>query len=124
MKEDVEVEVLEEESNLPDPEDVKVQQEPEVKTEEVVLTDEDLDKEITDYSERAGKRINQLKYEFHEERRAKEASAKEKDEAVRRLKTLMEENQRLQKQVDLGSQELNQDSITKCTMGKVQLNNN
>lgn len=110
-KEDVEVEVLEEESNLPDPEDVKVAKEPEVKTEEVVLTDEDLDKEITDYSERAGKRINQLKYEFHEERRAKEASAKEKNEAVARLKTLMDENARLQKQVDLGSQELNKTAL-------------
>ena len=110
-KEDVEVEVLEEESNLPDPEDVKVAKEPEVKTEEVPVTDEDLDKEITDYSERAGKRINQLKYEFHEERRAKEASAKEKDEAVARLKTLMDENARLQKQVALGSEELNKTAL-------------
>ena len=108
---DVEVEVLEEESNLPDPEDVKVAKEPEVKTAEVVVTDEDLDKEITDYSERAGKRINQLKYEFHEERRAKEASSKEKNEAVTRLKTLMDENARLQQQVDLGSQELNKTAL-------------
>lgn len=110
-KEDVEVEVLEEESNLPDPEDVKVAKEPEVKTEEVPVTDEDLDKEITDYSDRAGKRINQLKYEFHEERRAKEASSKEKNEAVARLKTLMDENARLQQQVQLGSEELNKTAL-------------
>ena len=45
-KEDVEVEVLEEESNLPDPKDVKVAKEPEVKTEEVPVTDEDLDKTL------------------------------------------------------------------------------
>lgn len=115
---DVEVEVVEEESNLPDPEDVKVQKEPEVQTEEVVVSDDDLDKEITDYSERAGKRINQLKYEFHEERRAKEASAKEKDEAVRRLKTLMEENQRLQKFVSTGSQALNQQALQNAQWAK------
>lgn len=120
--EEVEVEVIEEDSNLPDPEDVKVKTEesaePEVKTEEVVVTDEDLDKEITDYSERAGKRINQLKYEYHEERRAKEASAKEKDEAVRRLKTLMEENQRLQKFVNTGSQALNQQALQNAQWAK------
>ena len=115
---DVEVEVVEEESNLPDPADVKVQQEPEVQTEEVVVSDDDLDKEITDYSERAGKRINQLKYEYHEERRAKEASAKEKDEAVRRLKTLMEENQRLQKFVSTGSQALNQQALQNAQWAK------
>jgi len=120
--EEVEVEVIEEDSNLPDPADVKVKTEesaePEVKTEEVVVTDEDLDKEITDYSERAGKRINQLKYEFHEERRAKEASSKEKDEAVRRLKTLMEENQRLQKFVNTGSQALNQQALQNAQWAK------
>jgi len=58
------------------------------------VDDDTLDKEIADYSDRAGKRIAKIKYEYHEERRAKEAATRESQEAVQRLQTLMSENQR------------------------------
>jgi|TARA_R110001632_G_scaffold38838_1_gene97512 hypothetical protein len=66
-----------------------------------------LDQEIADYSQRAADRINQVKYEYHEERRAKEAAARESKEAVSRLQTMISENERLQKIVEQGGQALN-----------------
>ena len=71
------------------------------------VDDETLDKEISDYSKRAGERIAKIKYEYHEERRAKEAATRESAEAVQRLQTLMAENQRLQAMVDQGGEVLN-----------------
>ena len=82
------------------------------------IDDETLDKEISDYSERAGKRIAQIKYEYHEERRAKEAATRESQEAVKRLQTLMSENQRLQAMVDQGGQVLNKQAHNNALWAK------
>jgi hypothetical protein len=82
------------------------------------VDDETLDKEISDYSERAGKRIAQIKYEYHEERRAKEAATRESQEAVKRLQTLMSENQRLQAMVDQGGQVLNKQAHNNALWAK------
>jgi len=71
------------------------------------VDDETVDREIADYSKRAGERIAKIKYEYHEERRAKEAASRESAEAVQRLQTLMAENQKLQAMVDQGGQVLN-----------------
>ena len=45
--------------------------------------EESLDDEVEEYSGRAGKRINKLKYEYHEERRQRESSERMREEAVR-----------------------------------------
>jgi len=71
------------------------------------VDNDDLDKEIANYSQRAADRINQVKYEYHEERRAKEAASRESKEAVQRLQTVMSENARLQKMVEQGGEALN-----------------
>ena len=51
--------------------------------------------EIQEYSGRAGKRINKLKYEFHEERRNREAAEKLREEAVRYAKHMHQQNEQL-----------------------------
>tara|TARA_Y100001937_G_scaffold1510_1_gene1992 strand:- start:12142 stop:13200 length:1059 start_codon:yes stop_codon:yes gene_type:complete len=99
VPDDIEVEIQDEES--------AAEPEPVVEEKQEPITDEDLDKEIAAYSERAGKRINKLVYEREQEKQQREKTTKEKDEAVERIKTLMKQNEQLQKQVDIGSQELN-----------------
>ena len=55
------------------------------KTHSPEVDDEAVDKEISDYSKKAGDRIAKIKYEYHEERRAKEAASRESKEAIARL---------------------------------------
>tara|TARA_Y100001973_G_scaffold102261_1_gene166948 strand:+ start:69 stop:1091 length:1023 start_codon:yes stop_codon:yes gene_type:complete len=101
---DIEVEVIDER-----PEEDK--RPPKVETTEDSVDDDTLDKEISEVSDRAGKRINQIKYEYHEERRAKEQALRESKEATRALKTLMSENQKLQSIVNQGGNVLNQQAL-------------
>jgi len=82
------------------------------------IDDETVDKEISDYSKRAGERIAKIKYEYHEERRAKEAATRESAEAVQRLQTLMAENQRLQAMVDQGGEVLNKQAHNNALWAK------
>jgi hypothetical protein len=85
----------------------------------VVEVDDDVvDKEIADYSKRAADRIAKIKYEFHEERRAKESAARESKEAVQRLQTMMSENQRLQAMVDQGGEVLNKQAHNNALWAK------
>ena len=60
------------------------------------------DDEIANYSENVQKRIKQLKYEFHEERRRKEEAARVQDEAVNYARQMYEENQKLRKTLQEG----------------------
>ena len=82
------------------------------------VDDETVDKEIADYSKRAGERIAKIKYEYHEERRAKEAATRESQEAIKRLQTLMSENQRLQAMVDQGGEVLNKQAHNNALWAK------
>ena len=60
------------------------------------------DDEIANYSENVQKRIKQLKFEYHEERRRKEEAARLQDEAVDYARKVYEENQRLRKTLQEG----------------------
>jgi len=67
---------------------------------ELTDSDDDIkvgDDEVTRYNKDIQKRIKDLSFKAHSERRAKEAAAKERDEAVRYVQTLMEKNKQLEK---------------------------
>lgn len=82
------------------------------------VDNDEVDQEIADYSKRAADRINQIKYEYHEERRAKESAARESKEAVTRLQTLLQENQRLQTMVAQGGNVLNKTAYNNALWAK------
>ena len=63
------------------------------------VPDED---EVKSYSEGVQKRIKQLKFEYHEERRAKEEASRLQDEALRYAQQVKQENEKLLKQLDDG----------------------
>lgn len=54
------------------------------------------DEELAQYSEGVRKRIQHFSKGYHEERRAKEAALREREEAVRLAQQLLEENKKLQ----------------------------
>ena len=60
------------------------------------------DDEINSYKGDVQKRIKQLKFEYHEERRQKEEAKRTSDEAVAHAQRLVEENKKLRKTLDDG----------------------
>jgi hypothetical protein len=66
--------------------------------------------ELTDYSERVKERMAQLKKVWHDERRAKEAADREREEAVNYAKALTDRNKRLLENLNNGEQVLIQTS--------------
>lgn len=60
------------------------------------------DDEIASYGENVQKRIKQLKFEYHEERRRKEEASRLQDEAVDYARKIYEENQKLRKTLEEG----------------------
>ena len=64
------------------------------------------DDELAQYSEGVKKRIQHFSKGYHEERRAKEAAQREKEEAIRLAQNLLEENKKLQGSLGQGQQVL------------------
>lgn len=64
------------------------------------------DDELASYSENVKKRIQHFSKGYHEERRAKEAALREKEEALRLAQSVMEENKKLQTNLGQGQQAL------------------
>jgi hypothetical protein len=64
------------------------------------------DDELSQYSEGVKKRIQHFSKGYHEERRAKEAALREREEAVRIAQQLSEENKKLQGSLGQGQQAL------------------
>ena len=62
------------------------------------------DDELAQYSEGVKKRIQHFSKGYHEERRAKEAALREREEALKVTQALLEENKRLQGTVGQGQQ--------------------
>ena len=66
----------------------------------------DHDSEVRGESQSVQKRINKLKYDYHEERRAKESSERLRDEAVSYARQISSENDNLRKLVNQGEKVL------------------
>jgi hypothetical protein len=60
--------------------------------------------DLTDYSDRVKQRLSQMKKVWHDERRAKESAAREREEAIRVAKAIVEENKRLKATLSSGEQ--------------------
>jgi|TARA_R110000868_G_scaffold99250_4_gene273244 hypothetical protein len=61
---------------------------------------DEFEQEIKDYSENAQKRIKAVKFEFHEERRSKEAAQRQAEEATRYAEQVAGDNQALKQSLD------------------------
>jgi len=74
------------------------------------LSGEGDDQELHKYSKKVQKRIKRLKYDFHNERRAKESAEKLSNEAINYTQNLQVENQRLLKLIKNSQSALEQQS--------------
>ena len=64
------------------------------------------DDELSQYSTKVQKRINEINRKYHDERRAKEAFAKQQAEAIEYARTIIEENNRLKETLSWGEKAL------------------
>lgn len=87
---------------------------------------EQLEKDdLDDYSEQVKLKIRQMKRVWHDERRAKEAADREKDEALRFAQAQLEENKRLKQRLGVGEkafiQEVTKSATTELAIAKEKL---
>ena len=64
-----------------------------------VSDDDEVDNEIEGIGNRTKKRIDKLKYDYHEERRSKEQASRTRDEAIQYAQALQQENEKLKNTV-------------------------
>lgn len=74
------------------------------------------DDEVAEYSEKVQKRMKELTHARHDERRAKEAALREREEAARVAQQLFEENKKLREQFNAGSAVYNEVVQSKADM--------
>lgn len=74
--------------------------------------------DLEEYSEKVKKRLGQMKKVWHDERRAKEALAREKEEALRFAQTQFEENKRLKQRLGVGEKAYIQE-VTKAATNEL-----
>ena len=77
------------------------------------------DEELEDYSEKVRKRLQHFSKGYHDERRAKEAAFREKEEALRIAQQLVEENNRLKGTVGK-NQEVLLDQAKRATAAELE----
>ena len=82
---------------------------------------------LDEYSEKVKQKLIQAKRVYHDERRAKEAAAREKEEALRFAQAQMEENRQLKQRLGVGervfAQEITKAANTELTVAKDKLRN-
>lgn len=66
--------------------------------------EDDREDEMENYSDKVKKRINQMNHKFHDERRAKEQMAREREEALRIAQSILTENEKLKETLTWGQQ--------------------
>ena len=78
---------------------------------------EELEKDdLEEYSEKVKKRLSQMKKVWHDERRAKEAAAREKEEALRFAQQAYEENKFLKQRIGTGERIFAQETTKAATI--------
>jgi hypothetical protein len=87
---------------------------------------EELDNDdLEEYSDKVKKRLSQMKKVWHDERRAKESAAREREEALRFAQTQMEENRQLKQRLGTGErafiQEVTKSATTDLAAAKERL---
>jgi len=81
--------------------------------------DDPTDEELEGYSEKVRKRMSHLTKGYHDERRAKETSFREKEEAIRYAQQILEENKTLKGTVGK-NQEVLLEQAKRATAGEVE----
>ena len=76
---------------------------------------DNVDEEIEGIGDRTKKRIDKLKYDYHEERRSKEQATRTRDEAVTFARQLQEENEKLKQTVSKSEEALVNSLKTRTT---------
>jgi hypothetical protein len=81
--------------------------------------------DLEEYSDKVKKRLSQMKKVWHDERRAKEAEAREKQEAIKFAQAQFEENKRLKQRLGVGEkayiQEVTKAANTDLAVAKERL---